>query len=90
MNRRTVAALLSCLVLGGCTGQDATTRLAQDLPNVENIERVHARFPCFSPDFHLYGYRFRVQAKKPEKWELRRHLLEFCYATMDLGDAARI
>jgi hypothetical protein len=60
---RKAAALLSCLVFGGCTGEDARTRLAQDLPNVENIELVHARFPCFSPDFRLYGYRFRVRAK---------------------------
>jgi hypothetical protein len=36
------------------------------VPTVENIELVHARFPCFSPDFHLYGYRFRVHAKKSE------------------------
>jgi hypothetical protein len=63
MTRKAAAALLSCLVLGGCTGGDARTRLAQDLPNVENFELVHARFPCFSPDFHFYGYRFRVRTK---------------------------
>jgi hypothetical protein len=66
MTRKATAALLNCLVLGGCTGQDASTRLAQDLPNIEDIELVHARFPCFSPDFHLYGYRFRVKAKKSD------------------------
>jgi hypothetical protein len=66
MTGKTAAALLSCLLLGGCSGQDANTRLFQDVPTVENIELVHARFPCFSPDFHLYGYRFRVRAKKPE------------------------
>jgi hypothetical protein len=66
MTGKTATALLSFLLLGGCTGQEASTRLAQNLPNVENIELVHARFPCFSPDFHLYGYRFRVRAKTPE------------------------
>jgi hypothetical protein len=66
MTTRAAATLLSCLVLGGCTAEDASTRLAQELPNVENIEFVHARFPCFSPEFHFYGYRFRVRAKKPE------------------------
>ena len=54
--------LLSFLVLGGCMGQEASTRLW----GVEAVEIIHARFPCFSPDFHLYGYRFRVLSKKPE------------------------
>jgi hypothetical protein len=53
-------------VLGGCTGQNARTHLAQELPNIEIIEIIHARFLCFSPDFHLYGYRFRVLSEKPE------------------------
>ena len=55
--------LLSFLVLGGCMGQEASTRLTQDLRGVEAVEIIHARFPCFSPEFHLYGYRFRVRAK---------------------------
>src|SRR5262245_23136786 len=59
------AALLSCLVLGGCAGPDAITHLTPDLSKYGTIEIIHARFPCFSPDFHLYGYRFRVATKKP-------------------------
>jgi hypothetical protein len=59
------AALLSCLVLGGCAGPDAITHLAPDLSKYGTVEIIHARFPCFSPDFHLYGYRFRVATKKP-------------------------
>jgi hypothetical protein len=59
-------ALSSCLVLGACTGHQASTRLAQDMPGIEAVEIIHARFPCFSPDFHLYGYRFKVLSKKPE------------------------
>jgi hypothetical protein len=63
MTGKTAAAILSCLVLGGCAGQDAITHLAPDLSNVGTIEIIHARFPCFSPHFHLYGYRFRVTSK---------------------------
>jgi hypothetical protein len=66
MIREAAAAVLSCVLLGGCTGQDASKRLAQDLPNLENIALVHARFPRFSPDFHFYGYRFRVRAKQSD------------------------
>jgi hypothetical protein len=63
------AALLSSLLLGGCTGQEASRRLVQDLPGVGAVEIVHARFPCFSPDFHLYGYRFKVASpKKMTEW----------------------
>ena len=60
------AALLSCLVLGGCAGPDVITHLAPDLSKYGTIEIIHARFPCFSPDLHLYGYRFRVATKKPQ------------------------
>jgi hypothetical protein len=67
MTGKTAAAILSCLVLAGCAGQDAITHLAPDLSNVGTIEIIHARFPCFSPDFHLYGYRFRVTSKT-NKW----------------------
>jgi hypothetical protein len=64
MNGKLASAILSCLVLAGCARQDAITHLAPELPNdVELIEIIHARFPCFSPDFHLYGYRFRVAPK---------------------------
>jgi hypothetical protein len=85
---KTAAAVVSCLVLGGCAGQDAITHLALDVPNVERVDIVHARFPCFSPEFHLYGYRSSDVENK--QMELRRHLLEFFNATMDVGDAARV
>jgi hypothetical protein len=66
MRGKRSAALLSFLLLGGCSGHEASRRLGQDLRGVEAVEIIHARFPCFSPDFHLYGYRFRVRSKKPE------------------------
>jgi hypothetical protein len=60
--RRAVAALLAFLMLGGCSREEATARLKHDLP-AETLDIIHARFPCHSPDLHLFGYRFRISVK---------------------------
>jgi hypothetical protein len=61
--RRQAAALSAFFVLAGCTGQEASDRLRHDLPTVEVVDIIHARFPCYSPDFHFYGYRFRLRVQ---------------------------
>jgi hypothetical protein len=61
--RRPAAALLTFLILGGCTREEATARLKDDLP-VDTVDIIHARFPCRSPDLHLFGYRFRIRLKR--------------------------
>jgi hypothetical protein len=50
------------LILSGCTREEATASLRGDL-QVDEFEIVHARFPCRSPDMHLFGYRFRIGLK---------------------------
>ena len=50
------------LILGGCTREEATASLRGDL-QVDEFEIIHARFPCRSPDMHLFGYRFRIGLK---------------------------
>jgi hypothetical protein len=60
--RRVAAVLVTFLILGGCTRQEATARLKADLP-VDTIEIIHARFPCRSPELHFFGYRFRISLK---------------------------
>jgi hypothetical protein len=57
------AVLLAALLLAGCTREEATTRLKKDL-QPDTMEIVHARFPCRSPDIHLFGYRFRIFVKE--------------------------
>jgi hypothetical protein len=57
--RRAAAALATLLILSGCSREEATARLKDDLP-VERIYIVHARFPCRSPELHFFGYRFRA------------------------------
>jgi len=52
--------LLLCVC--GCTPEKARTHLHYALV-VDRIEIVHARFPCWSPDLHLFGYRFRAIVK---------------------------
>jgi hypothetical protein len=82
------AALLSCLVLGGCAGPDAITHLAPDLSKYGTIEIIHARFPCFT---RLPSLRLPISSgDEKTRMELRRHLLGFFNATMDVGDAARV
>lgn len=53
------------LTLGGCTREEATARLRSDL-QVDSVEIIHARFPCRSPDIHLFGYRFRIGLREGE------------------------
>jgi hypothetical protein len=91
MTGNPVAAILSCLVLAGCsTGQDAIAHLAPDLPDVERIDIIHARFPCFSPDFHLYGYRFRVTSKKTHQGSYGDICWNFSTRQWTWGDTPRI
>ncbi len=60
--RRAAAALLAFLMLSGCSRDEATARLKDDLA-VDTIDIIHARFPCRSPDLHFFGYRFRIGLK---------------------------
>lgn len=60
--RRAAVALLAFLILGGCSREEATARLKDDIP-VDAIDIIHARFPCRSPDLHFFGYRFRIGLK---------------------------
>jgi hypothetical protein len=61
--RRATIALLASFILADCTPRDATLRLKHDT-QADTIEIIHARFPCHSPDLHLFGYRFRLQVNK--------------------------
>ena len=56
------AVLVSALILGGCTRDEATARLKNDI-QPDHVEIIHARFPCRSPDIHFFGYRFRIFVK---------------------------
>ena len=56
------AALVAALILDGCTRDEATARLKNDI-QPDSLEIVHARFPCRSPDIHFFGYRFRIFVK---------------------------
>jgi hypothetical protein len=60
--RYAAAALLTFLILSGCTREEATARLKDDIP-VNTIDIIHARFPCRSPELHFFGYRFRIAVK---------------------------
>jgi len=62
MFRSGCAILAAFLILSACTREEATTRLKDNLP-VEELRIIHARFPCWSPDLHFFGYRFRVTLK---------------------------
>jgi len=55
----TVAILVALLAASGCSREDAVEHLKKELP-VDSIQIVHARFPCRSPDLHLFGYRFNA------------------------------
>jgi hypothetical protein len=59
---RAAILLATCIILAGCSQQEAIERLKRDLP-VDSIEIVHARFPCWSPEMHFFGYRFRAWSK---------------------------
>jgi hypothetical protein len=56
-------ALGAVLLLASCTQEEATNRLREDL-HPDQLTIVHARFPCKSPDWHLFGYRFRMHVKE--------------------------
>jgi hypothetical protein len=63
MNMSRSAVLLAALLsLGGCTREEATAQLTGDL-QPEDLEIIHARFPCRSPDMHFFGYRFRIKVQ---------------------------
>jgi hypothetical protein len=68
--RRQAAALSGFFVLAGCSGQEASDRLRQDMPTVEVVDIIHARFPCYSPDFHFYGISSGVK-RKVGRWKNR-------------------
>jgi hypothetical protein len=55
----TAAILVALLAASGCSREDAVEHLKKELP-VDSIQIVHARFPCRSPDLHLFGYRFNA------------------------------
>src|SRR5262245_34071392 len=59
---RMAATLVGALILGGCSQEDATARLANDI-HPDKVEIIHARFPCRSPEIHFFGYRFRIHMK---------------------------
>jgi hypothetical protein len=59
---RSVVLFTALLILGGCTREEATARIREEL-QPENLEIVHARFPCRSPDLHFFAYRFRIKVK---------------------------
>jgi hypothetical protein len=48
------------LNMSGCTREEATASLRADL-QADELEIIHARFPCRSPDMHFFGYRFRIR-----------------------------
>jgi hypothetical protein len=54
--------LATLLLVSGCGREEAVARLQHDLP-VDDIQILHARFPCRSPDIHFFGYRFRANLK---------------------------
>jgi hypothetical protein len=60
--RRAAVAFLAFLTLNGCSREEATARLKDDIP-VDKIDFIHARFPCRSPELHFFGYRFRISLK---------------------------
>ncbi len=62
MYRPICAALTAFLLLSGCTREEGTARLKDDIAP-DSLEIIHARFPCRSPGLHFFGYRFRVKVK---------------------------
>jgi hypothetical protein len=59
---RLMALFAALVILSGCTREEATASLKADL-QVDHFEIIHARFPCWSPDMHFFGYRFRIRVK---------------------------
>ena len=86
MCRPVCALLVAVLILGGCTRQEATARLNNDIP-VDTLQIIHARFPCRWPDLHFFGYRFRVTVRGIRS---TRRLLELFNSTMDLANFAGV
>jgi hypothetical protein len=56
---RSVVLFTALPILGGCTREEATARIREEL-QPENLEIIRARFRCRSPDLHFFGYRFRI------------------------------
>ena len=87
MFRSGCAVLAAFLILSACSREEATTRLKDDLP-VEELRIIHARFPCWSPDLHFFGYRFRVDAEGGiRRW---RYMLELFNSTMDVANSSGV
>ena len=59
---RGAVVVAAALILGGCSQDEATARLKNDI-QPDSLEIVHARFPCRSPEIHFFGYRFRIFVK---------------------------
>jgi hypothetical protein len=60
---RAAVILANLMVLAACTPQEARMRLNDDL-RADSVQIAHARFPCHSPDLHVFGYRFKVEVKE--------------------------
>jgi hypothetical protein len=61
----TCAILAMFLMLGGCSRDEALEKLNKEIPAAK-IDIVHARFPCRSPDLHVFGYRFSAITEQRE------------------------
>jgi hypothetical protein len=57
-----ITALVGFITLGACTREEASARVKGDI-GADTIEIIHARFPCYSPNFHFFGYRFRARVQ---------------------------
>ncbi len=62
MSRPISASLAAFLLLSGCTREEATARVKDDIL-ADSFGIIHARFPCRSSGLHFFGYRFRVKVK---------------------------
>jgi hypothetical protein len=83
---RSVVLLVALLILGGCTREEATAQLRGDL-QPEDLEIIHARFPCRSPEMHFFGYRFRIKVQNEYAdgyicWNVRQEV--------DLANSTRV
>jgi hypothetical protein len=56
---RMAAVLAVFVAVSGCSREDAVEHLKKELP-VDSIQIIHTRFPCWSPDLHVFGYRFNA------------------------------
>jgi hypothetical protein len=84
--RRVAAVLVTFLILGGCTRQEATARLKADIP--VDYHRNHSRsisMPLARPAL------LRLQISRQFEGGIQRwqYLLELFNTTMDLANSAR-